>query len=55
MMWKLGCLTSPKTSLKQVFLVELSYINLGKSKLSATSSFGKNTNDFILGKNFIVR
>jgi hypothetical protein len=37
-----------------VFLVELSCLILGRSKLSATSSFGKNTNHNIKDKNFII-
>jgi hypothetical protein len=41
-LWKLGFFTSPKTSLKQVFLVKLSYLKARKSKLSATSFIGKN-------------
>jgi hypothetical protein len=48
-------LASPKTSLKQVFLVEVSYLKLRNSKLSATSSFGKNIDYNISSKIFKTR
>jgi hypothetical protein len=47
-------LTSPKTSLKHVFLVEVIYRKLGMSKLSSTSSFGNKIDHTILGKNFRI-
>jgi hypothetical protein len=47
---KLMFFTSPKTNIKHVFLVELSYLKLGKFKLSATNFFGKKINHSILGK-----
>jgi hypothetical protein len=53
--WKLGFLTSPKTCIKHVFLVQLSHLNLEKEELSATSSFGKNIDQSILDKKIISR
>jgi hypothetical protein len=51
-LWKLGFLISPKTSLKQGFLENQSYIKLTKSKLSANTSIGKKTKLSISGLNF---
>jgi hypothetical protein len=47
--------TGPKTSLKQVLSVEVPYLKTEKSKLSATSCFGKKIDYSISGKYFSNR
>jgi hypothetical protein len=54
-LWKLWFYTSPETSLKHVFLVKQSYLNLEKSKFNATSYIGKKIDHTISCPIFMIR